>query len=88
MNPITENLIAVINPSALPTLRIAGGIVLILDFLAAAYLFRRRRQLFGRDPEVEQDIEAARHARIAVVLIPWVFITTVLLVAWFGLWSD
>lgn len=88
MNPTTGIMIALINPTALPALRIAGGIVLIIYLLAGAYLFRRRRQLFGRDPQVEQDTEAVRHTRVAVVLIPWLAVTTVLFVEWLGLWSN
>ncbi|HEY5073944.1 MAG TPA: hypothetical protein VII34_04555 [Pyrinomonadaceae bacterium] len=88
MNPTTEILIALINPAALPALRIAGGMVLIIYLLAGAYLFRRRRQLFGRDPQVERDTEAVRHTRVAVVLIPWLGVTTVLFVEWLGLWSN
>jgi len=88
MNPTTGILIALINPTALPALRIAGGIFLIIHLLAGAYLFRRRRQLFGRDPQVKQDIEAVRHTRVEVVLIPWLFVTTVLLVEWLGLWFN
>ena len=88
MNPTTENMIALINPTALPAIRIAGGMVLIIYLLAGAYLIRRRRQLFGRDPQVEHDNEAARHTRVAVVLIPWLAVTTVLFVEWLGLWSN
>jgi len=88
MNPTTEILIALINPTALPALRIAGGMVLIVYLLAGAYLFRRRRELFGRDPQVERDTEAVRHTRVAVVLIPWLAVTTVLFVEWLGLWSN
>ena len=87
MNPTTEILIALINPTALPALRIAGALFIAINLLAGAYLFRHRRQLFDRDPQVEQDIEAVRHTRVAVVLIPWLFVTTVLLVEWLGLWS-
>ena len=88
MNPTTEILIALINPTALPALRIAGALFIAINLLGGAYLFRHRRQLFGRDPQVEQDIEAVRHTRVAVVLIPWLFITTVLFVEWLGLWSN
>ena len=88
MNPTTGILIALINPTALPALRIAGALFIAINLLGGAYLFRHRRQLFGRDPQVEQDIEAVRHARVAVVLIPWLFITTVLFVEWLGLWSN
>jgi hypothetical protein len=88
MNPTTRILIAFINPTALPALRIAGGMVLVAYLLAGAYLFRRRRQLFGRDPQVERDTDAVRHTRVAVVLIPWLALTTVLFVEWLGLWSN
>ena len=88
MNPTTGILIALINPTALPALRIAGGMFLIIYLLAGAYLFRRRRQLFGRDPQVEQDFEGVRHARVAVVLIPWLALTTMLFVEWLGLWGN
>jgi len=88
MNPTSGILIALINPTALPALRIAGGMVLIIYLLAGAYLFRRRRQLFGRDPQVEHDTEAVRHTRVAVVLIPWLAVTAVLFVEWLGLWIN
>ena len=88
MNPTTEIILALINPAALPALRIAGAMVLIMYLLAGACLFRRRRQLFGRDPQVEQDTEAVRHTRVAVVLIPWLFVTALLFVEWLGLWSN
>jgi hypothetical protein len=88
MNPTTGIPIASINPTALPALRIAGGMVLIIYLLAGAYIFRRRRQLFGRDPQVQEDIEAVRHTRVAVVLIPWLGVTTVLIVEWLGLWIN
>jgi predicted small integral membrane protein len=88
MNLTTEILIALINPTALPALRIAGALFIAINLLGGAYLFRRRRQLFGRDQQVEQDIEAVRHTRVAVVLIPWLFITTVLFIEWLGLWNS
>jgi len=88
MNLTTEIPIALINPAALPALRIAGGMVLIIYLLAGAYLFRRRRELFGRDPRVEHDTEAVGHSRVIVVLIPWLAVTAVLFVEWLGLWSN
>ena len=81
-------MIASINPAALPALRIAGALFIIIYLLAGAWFFRNRHRFFGRDPQVEQDIEAVRHTRVAVVLIPWLFVTTVLLVEWLGLWSN
>ena len=79
---------ALINPAALPVLRIAGALFITLHLLAAAYVFRHRRRLFGRDPRVPRDIAAVRHLRFEVVLIPWLFITTVLVVEWLRLWFN
>ena len=63
MNSSTGILIALINPTALPALRIAGGVFIAINLLVGAYLFRRRRQLFGPDPQVAQDIAAVRHTQ-------------------------
>ena len=79
-------LIGVIDPAALPALRIAGVLFLIINLLAGAYIVRHWQRLFARDPQVEQDIEAVRHIRVEVVLIPWLAMTTVLIVEWLGLW--
>jgi hypothetical protein len=81
-------MLAVINPSALPILRIAGALFLVINFLAAGYVVRHRRRLFGRDLRVENDIPAARHARLELILIPWLVLTTLLFVVWMRLWFD
>ena len=78
-------LIALINPAAVPALRVAGAIFLTINLIAGAYIIRHWHRLFGRDLEVEQDIEAVRHIRVEVVLIPWLAMTTVLIVEWLGL---
>jgi hypothetical protein len=59
-----ETLLGLINPAAVPALRIAGALFPIIYFLAGAYFFRHRRRLFGRDPRVDGDNEATRHIRI------------------------
>jgi len=79
-------MLAAVNPSALPALRIAGGLFLIIYLLAGAYVFIHRRRLFGRDPRVDGDNETTRHMRMEVILIPLLAITTLLLVLWIGLW--
>ena len=79
-------MLAEINPAALPALRIAGALFLAINLLAMANVLRNRRRLFGRDPRVENDVPAARHLRVEVIFIPWLFVTTVLLVTWLSLW--
>jgi hypothetical protein len=79
-------MIASINPAALPALRIAGALFLVVYFLVGAYFFRHRRRFFGRDPRVDNDIPAVRHIRFEVILVPWLGLTTLLVVLWLSLW--
>ena len=81
-------MIASINPAALPALRIAGALFLGVYFLVGAYIFRHRRRFFGRDPRVDNDIPAVRHIRFEVILIPWLGLTTLLVVLWLNLWFN
>lgn len=81
-------MIAVINPAALPALRIAGALFIIIYLLAGAWFFRNRHRFFDRDPRVAGDNDATRHIRIEVVLIPWLGVTTVLIVEWLALWTS
>jgi hypothetical protein len=83
-----ETILGVINPAAVPALRIAGALFLIIYLLAGAYFFRNRHRFFDRDPRVDDDNDATRHIRIEVVLIPWLFLTTLLVVLWPGLWIN
>ena len=79
-------MIAFINPAALPALRIAGALFLVINLLAGVYFFRNRHRFFGRDPDVDGDIGAVRSLQVVVILIPWLFLTTRLFVEWVGLW--
>ena len=79
-------MLGVINPDALPALRIGGALFLIINLLAGAWAWRHRPQLFGRDPRVDGDIIAVRQLQIIVIVIPWLFLTIRLLVEWLKLW--
>ena len=79
-------MIALINPAALPALRIAGTFFLLINILAFIYIFRNRHRFFGKDPSVSEDIPAVRHLRMEVILIPWLFLTTLLTAVLIGLW--
>src|SRR6476660_8993868 len=52
--------LAAIVPSALPALRVAGALFLIVNLLAGAWAWRHRRQLFGPDATVTGDRTAIR----------------------------
>jgi hypothetical protein len=81
-------MIASINPAALPALRTVGALFIVIYLLAGAWFFRNRHRFFDRDPQVAGDNDATRHVRLGVVLIPWLAVTTVLIVEWLGLWTN
>jgi hypothetical protein len=79
-------ILATIDPSALPALRIAGALFLIINLLAAAWAWRHRRQLFGPDSTATGDQSATRQLQVLVLSIPWLFLTFRLLSAWVETW--
>ena len=81
-------MIIAINPSVLPALRIAGTFFLIINLLAGVYIFRNRHRFFDRDPSVDDDIPAVRKLRVEVVMVPWLALTTLLVILLIYLWSD
>lgn len=81
-----HNMLALIDPAALPALRIAATFFFLLYLAGGAYFFRNRHRFFDRDPRVDNDIPAARHVRVEVILIPWLGITTLILFLLIGLW--
>jgi len=80
------NMIALINPSAVPALTIAGIFFIIIYLLAGAYVWRHRRELFGADESVDGDKKATRYLQVVVLCIPLLFLTGRLLVELVGLW--
>ena len=79
-------MLALINPVALPALRIAATIFLLINLLGGTYVFRNRHRFFDRDPSVDNDIPAARRVRVEVVMIPWLGLTTLLVILLISLW--
>ena len=79
-------MLALINPAALPPLRIAATFFFLLYLAGGFYIFRNRHRFFDRDPDVDNDIPAVRHVRIEVVLIPWLVITTLILILLISFW--
>jgi hypothetical protein len=76
-------MLALINSAALPALRIAATVFFIVYLLFGAYIFRNRHRFFDRDPNVINDIPGPR---IEVVTIPWLVITTLILVLLIIFW--
>jgi hypothetical protein len=81
-----HNMLALINSAALPALRIAATFFFLIYLAGGAYVFRNRHRFFDRDPNVDNDIPATRHVRVELVLIPWLAITTLILVLLISFW--
>jgi hypothetical protein len=81
-----HNMLALINPVALPALRIAATLFFLIYLAGGAYIFRNRHRFFDRDPNVLNDIPAARKVRVELVLVPWLAITTLILILLISFW--
>jgi len=79
-------MLAQINPQALSALRIAATFFFIINLLGGAYIFRNRHRFFDRDPDVDNDIPAARRVRVEVVMMPWLVLTTLVLILLISFW--
>ena len=86
MTPSIYSMLALLNPAALPALRIAATFFFLIYLAGGAYIFRNRHRFFDRDPNVDNDIPAARRVRVEVVMIPWLGLTTLILILLISLW--
>jgi hypothetical protein len=80
------NMLALIEPAALPALRIAATFFFLIYLAGGAYIFRNRHRFFDRDLNVQNDIPAARNVRIEIVTIPWLVVTTLILILLIRFW--
>jgi hypothetical protein len=81
-----EITLALINPAVLPALRTAATFFLMINLIGGTYIFRNRHRFFDRDPNVDNDIPAVRKVRIEVVAIPWLVLTTLILILLISFW--
>jgi hypothetical protein len=79
-------MLAQIDPSVLPALRIAATFFLIVNIVGGIYIFRNRHRFFDRDPNVDDDIPAMRKLRVEVVMFPWLTLTALLFILLIYLW--
>jgi hypothetical protein len=86
MIPSIHNMLAVINPAVLPALRIAATFFFLINLVGGTYIFRNRHRFFDQDSTVDNDIPAVRNVRIEVVMIPWLVLTTLLVILLIYLW--
>ena len=50
------------------------------------YIFRNRHRFFDQDWNVDNDIPAVRKLRMEIVMIPWLVLTTLLVILLIKLW--
>jgi hypothetical protein len=62
-------------------LRIVFSILLAIVFLSGLYIFRIRKRLFDRDPEVTGDHYGARNLRLWQVILVWILAMDLLIMA-------
>ena len=79
-------MLSLINPAVLPALRTAATFFLLINLAGGTYIFRNRHRFFDQDSNVDNDIPAVRKLRIEVVMIPWLVLTTLLLILLIYLW--
>ena len=80
-------LIAVIEQPGVPVLRVGFTLAVIVFLLAGVFIFRRRHQLFDRDPNAENDVPVVRHNRVEEVVFVWSGLMLILLSILFQVWS-
>jgi uncharacterized protein YneF (UPF0154 family) len=81
-------ILSLVNHEALPALRIAGTIFLIIFLLGGFYIFRNRHRFFDKDPDIAEDIPAVRKIRAEEILMVWGALTILILVTLISLWRQ
>jgi hypothetical protein len=81
-------ILSLVNQEALPALRIAGTIFLIIFLLGGLYIFRNRHRFFDKDPDIAEDIPAVRKIRAEEILMVWGALTILILVTLISLWRQ
>jgi hypothetical protein len=79
-------LLGVIESAGKPALRIGFTIPLLLLIGAGVFIYRRRDQLFGGDPEVVNDTPVVRHNRVEAIVFVFGGLTLVVLSILYQLW--
>ena len=67
------------------TLRIVFSLLLAVVFFGGLYIFRIRKRLFDRDPQVTGDHYGARNLRLWQVILVWILAMDLLIMALFKL---
>ncbi len=87
MIPPIHNMLAPLIPSLFPRCESAATLFLIINLIGGTYIFFNRHRFFDQDSNVDNDIPAVRNLRMEVVMIPWLVLTTLLVILLIYLWS-
>ena len=82
----TIRLIGEIQAAAIPALRVAFTIALLVLAGAGLFIYHKRHQFFDRDPNVENDVPVVRHNREEEILFVWSGMILVLLSILYQVW--
>jgi hypothetical protein len=76
-------LVAVVRDHAVSVypLRIVFWVLLVIVFFSGIHIFRIRKRLFDRDPEVTGDHYGARNLRLWQVILIWILAMDLLIMA-------
>ncbi|MEY2489787.1 MAG: hypothetical protein QOC70_1729 [Verrucomicrobiota bacterium] len=78
--------IAAIEQAGVPALRGAFSIAALVVVLAGILIFRKRHQLFDRDPNVENDVREVRDDRIQLLVMVWGGLATLIIGVLIDVW--
>jgi hypothetical protein len=83
----TIRLIGEIQAAAIPALRVAFTIAVLVLAGAGLFIHNKRHQFFDPDPNVENDVPVVRRSREEEILFVWTGLTLVLLGILYEVWS-
>lgn len=80
---IEDALLAVVrkHSDSVPLLRVVFSLLLVVVFCSGLYVFRIRKRLFDRDPQVTGDHYGARNLRLWQVILVWILAMDLLIMA-------
>ena len=87
MNANILILISAIEQAGVPALRVAFTSAVLIFLVVGAAIFRRRHQLFDRDPNVDNDVPVVRRNREELITLVWSGMTLVLIAIMCAVWS-
>jgi hypothetical protein len=84
---VTNAIVAVVHEhsDSVLALRIVFSLLLGVVFFSGLYIFRIRKRLFDRDPQVTGDHYGARNLRLWQVILVWILAMDLLIMALFKL---